>query len=715
MPCLAVPLLVAASAALPPVRQLWRVDPAPAVQPTEQRITAELVAEGEHVAIYREQGYHFSVLGPADEAEQIRNAVKVFDSEIWNETSLVGPCPDIDGNGKVLLVLTALEHSPALFWRFDEMSETDARRFGFHSNQGEVLYAAFAEQGNRSGRNLAATAAAFSQLLHYARDPSETSWSELVGNFTPFMVGLAPARSLWGELGLPGPGFAPFDPWNEAGWPVLFLEYLREHLGPDTVRALVAQPETGFAGLHALLEARGVKASEFDTYADFAMACWLDDPLVGDGRFAFSGVTPPRPRVVAHLVASRPTAGQTQTGVGGATYILVEANGGRSLPLTLRGETSTGWVGRAVKLRHHGPDEEIPFSFDASGVARLELAGLEARDAVVVAVVAKPADAACLDHRNVLLQWGLGWIPQPAVDRGREVIAKTLAKALPDGGAAARERIAATLDRLAGTQPADPDAPPIRTRYAWSPDAHEVVELILGEAERHGLRARTSTFVHTAPADLSQEWHNVVIELPGTDPRRWPIVLAAHWDGARARIDDSYLRAVNLEDNASGVAVALATAGALRQVQHRAPIVVALLAGGYQGAAGARALLDQMHGQIAAWVELDGVGVPDRGDKPLTVLIEGGGKFDRLAGSIASSLRRNGTQPKVVKQVTSTHCGQPIAEAANIPAVVLQTHPPQSEDLDAPPEVEQGRLSGDLMVLLTKGLAAALAQLAGIP
>ena len=244
----------------------------------------------------------------------------------------------------------------------------------------------------------------------------------------------------------------------------------------------------------------------------------------------------------------------------------------------------------------------------------------------MVGVSAIPGDFAMFDKRTLLLRWGVGWVPHVPVDQSREKLDALVKKALPDGGQAARTRLMETIDRLGGFAAPGTDGPSISTRYAWAPESAAVVDVLEQEAGRRGLSVRRETFLRRAPNEIQQEWSNILVDLPGGDARRWPVVLAAHWDGARGDLSDSYLRALNLNDNASGIAVALEAAGAMSRQPHRAPIIVAFLAGGYQEAAGAHALLESLGGKVTAWVELDGVGVPERWPWSLNVHLEGRGK-----------------------------------------------------------------------------------------
>lgn len=712
MTSLALPLLAAVAMANADTRAFWKVDPGPTGHQAQTSVTADRLGEGRNIVVYRERGYAFSLAGESDERAQVDAAIAAFDAIIYpGQVALFGPCPDLDGNGKVILLLTSLANVEGVFFRFDEMSEADSLAHGFHSNQGEVLYAAFRQQGNRAAGNLAVLARVFHELLHFARDPGETSWAELIGRHSAFAGGLSPARLLWGDDDPDLPAPPPGEPWNPRGWPLLFVHYLHERLGDRGLAAMVASPRGGPAAVGDALPGADGRLRAFEAFADFTVACWLDDPRLGDGRFAFGTVTPPRPEPVARLSASRPTSGQTLVGAGGVAYLLIRADRERPLTLTLRGDPRARWIGRAIGLPRGGPDRQLSLAFDAGGIARIDLAALHAGDTLLVAAVPVPSDDHGLDHRRVALQWGLGWVPQVAADRGREAYEELLRKGLPDGGTAARTRLSSSLARLAG-EAVRAGAEPLATRYAWSPKAADVLRVLDDEAVHRGLAPRRASFLRIAPNDVRQEWHNVLIDLPGRDPRRWPVVLAAHWDGARTRLDDSYLRALNVNDNASGVAVALETASALARMSHRAPVIVALLAGGHHGAVGAEALLSELQGKASAWIELDRVGIPASWPGHLGVTLAAGPESAQLAAAVAATLREAGLTTKVIEPAAVEHTGLTLASGRGIPALVIRLGDGET-DLDLPPAAEQTQISPEMMVLLARSSAAAVAKVAG--
>ena len=718
MTVLSLVLAAVAATSAAPVRSFWKLEEAPRPQPVQTRIVAELVREGNRMMVYRERGYRFSTLGELDEDAQIDAAIAAFDGVIFPRlVDLFGPCPDLDGNGKVILLLTRTTRDENPFVWFDQMPDSRAITYGVHSNEGEIVYLSFGRQGTRATDNLAALAAAFHLLLHSSHDSREVAWAGLLANYSAVVCDLAGQRALWGDGGHLVPSPTPADPWSTDGWPLLLLEYLREHQGDQVLRDLVRSPETGLLGLEAALAAQHPPRSFAGSAADFAMACWLDDAAIAGGRFAFPSLAPPRPPLAARAPASRPTSSQLACGAGGIVHLLIEGDGEHPLPLALRGDPSTRWLGRAVHLRQRGPDVELALEFDHSGLARLELPLLPTGDGVVIAVMPYPAATPDLDRRRFTLLWGLGWVPRTWNEQELTPLAALAERSTVPGLAAGAARAAASLDRLGGLTAPAGGAGPLATRYAWSPEAGAVVRLIEEEARARNIASPPFVFLRSAPPALRQDWTNILVELPGADERRWPIVIAAHWDAARGSLAESYQRALGLDENAAGVVAALDAAQWTAGRQRRAPIVVALLAGGCHGAVGAAALLEHLQGRVSAWIELDGVGRPARPPKQLEVRVEGGGEHNPVAVAVAGALRQVGLVPVVLPETASPHTGFSLAQARGIPVVVVRTRDAEAApmDRDTPVTVERQQVSPELAALLGHAIGRAATSLAGAP
>ena len=705
MAILALPLVIAAAVALPPTRTFWRPEPSAGLQPGQVQVEAALVLEGQRIAVYQQAGHT-----PAVDAPALTRMAREFDELVIPRLdALLGPAPDVDGNGRIIVLVSSSTTHDATVLPSDLLSEAEANRYGLHSNQGEVIYHPFAYVGNREALNSVTLSAAYERLVIQAQHPCPPGWSRWLASFAPFLLGQTSPRWLWGDADPQGRSFAPHDPWSDRGWSVLLIEYLRQRLGDGALRELAHR-----CSLPAATFQDGDRScSGADLLADFGMACWLDDPALAGGRFAFAAVDPPRPLAAARTMASRPTSGLLQVGAGGMAFLVLEGSGERSFPLALQGDPEAAWSARAVLTREQGPDEELAFGFSEQALAHLDLPPLAAGEAVVVAIVAQPGDAPGGDRRILTLQWGVGWVPHMTADGGQAYLAEAVRKALPDGGKAVRERLVSTLSRLTGAASGTP--PVVTTRYAYSPAAHQVVEVLSQEAERRGLKAQILPFVHRSPAGVDQEWENVLIELPGGDPRRWPVVLAAHWDAVRGDAEESTARALSASDNAASVATILEVATAISRRPRPNPVLIAFLAGGHHDAAGAAAFIAHRQGRIAGWIELDALGIPERSTRSVFIRLEAPKGLGRLPGGFIHACKEVGLVARVHSELESIHTGALLASKRGIPALVVRGRNPEEAVSDAalPIEVERRRISLDLLTLVAKAVSDATTTAAG--
>lgn len=705
MAILALPLAIAAAVALPPTRTFWRPEASGDLQTRQVQVEATLVLEGQRVAVYQQAGHTPAV----DAAALGRMARQLDELVIPRLDSVIGPASDVDGNGRVLVLVCPSPAHDARILPSDLLSEQEANRYGLHSNQGEVIYHPFSFRGNREALNGVTLSAAYQRLVTEAHHPGPPGWSRWLSSYAPFLLGQVSPRWLWGDADPQGRSYAPHDPWSERGWSVLLIEYLHQRLGDHALREMAQR-----SSLTTTTFQEGDRScTGADMLADFAMACWLDDPALAGGRFSFAAVDPPRPLAAARAMASRPSSGLLPVGAGGMTYLVVEGSGERSFPLTLKGDPEATWSARAVLVREQGPDEELAFGFSEQGLARLDLPRLGPTEAVVVAIAAQPADVPGGDRRVLTLQWGVGWVPHPTTDEGHTFLAEAVQKALPDGGKAARERLASTLSRLTGE--ATGMTPVVTTRFAYAPAAHQVVEVLLQEAERRGLKAQSVPFVHRSPSGVDQEWENVLIELPGADPRRWPVVLAAHWDAARGDAEESTVRALSASDNAASVATVLEVAAALSRRPRQNPVLVAFLAGGHDEAAGAAALVAQRQGRIAGWIELEALGIPERSTRAVFIRLEAPKGLGRLPAGFIRACKEVGVVARVQSELESPHTGTLLASRRGIPTLVVRGRTSEEAALDAalPVGVERRRVSLDLLTLVAKALSDAATTAAG--
>ncbi|KAA3642762.1 MAG: hypothetical protein DWQ07_19740 [Chloroflexi bacterium] len=148
----------------------------------------------------------------------------------------------------------------------------------------------------------------FQHMIHWNLDRNETSWlnegfselAQLLNGYAPFSdysYVSNPDHQLndWPNDGDTGPYY---------GGGFLFTAYFLERFGNEATQALVAHPDNGLTSVDAVLqdigatdEITGEQISASDLVLDWGLTNYLQDPEVGDGRYAYDTVYPDAPQV----------------------------------------------------------------------------------------------------------------------------------------------------------------------------------------------------------------------------------------------------------------------------------------------------------------------------------------------------------------------------------------------------------------------------------
>lgn len=691
---------------------LWGSEPASfwvlrftsAPHPWQEKVEARKISSGKNAELFATESFLAKAKSGLPEAEAL---LKSADTA-WD--ALAALVPEVTLEKPIVVLLGEFGWAePAFYSPFDKLTEQEAVTFGFHSNERPVVYVNLLYSGEQSWRNHACLAEQiFLQALVPKNDPFPATSSLAAAKWFAFHLGLAPPRVLWGDEDHGQTGPPSWSPQNEAGWSPLFMAFLADFLGPKTVVEMVRKQNTPTGPYVSLLAdlAPGMTSQElFRIYMDrlwwpLASPTW-QLPLAGS----------PRPAVLAQARASRPYSGQVRIGRGGTGLIVLQGDGGKSLPLSFQGESSAVWVGFVCKATRHTLAPVFPVSFDNTGFAQLEIPPLAAGERLLVFLGVLPESKGNPDDHLYRLQWGLAWSPKAPSNRRLEQFRQLAEKRLGQMAPSRRSRIMASLRKLSGLAAPGESTAPVTTRYAWHPVAAQVVEILLEEARARGLAARSQAFLRTTPWGVTAEWRNVLIELPGSGSPRLPLVLAAHWDACTANPWQSFRAARSLTDNALGVAIALEVASTLRVTPHVLPVTVALLAGGCHDAAGAQALLASLGGKVAAWVELEQLGPGVVGD-PTQLEAFFGETMTAAAPRLPGLFRRWGFSLRVRQDSPPNHVGSSLAARQGALAIALT----QSRALGqtrTSPQWEFAEVSPDGALLLAGALADLIQELGG--
>ncbi|GAB4578751.1 MAG: immune inhibitor A [Anaerolineales bacterium] len=140
----------------------------------------------------------------------------------------------------------------------------------------------------------------FQHMIHWHGDRNEETWmNEGFSEVAAFLAGYEQGGFDWVYTNDPDlqlntwPGDGDTTPHYGAAF--LFLTYFLDRYGEEATKALVANPQNGFASIDlALTELgatdphRGGIPTANDVFQDWTIASYLQDPDVGDGRFDYS-------------------------------------------------------------------------------------------------------------------------------------------------------------------------------------------------------------------------------------------------------------------------------------------------------------------------------------------------------------------------------------------------------------------------------------------
>lgn len=685
----------------------WVLRLAPGRHPAQERVWARPLAQQGELAVYLAAGT------PEPPADHLPEGGWVTVLKLLERALASLPTGTTHEQKRLALLVVEGGWSEAAFSSpFDLLTDSEALDYGFHSNQRPVVYASFPFAGAQAWENLAA---AVEQLFCLYTVPKTALFpaasTRAAARWFAASLGLAPLRRLWGDHGHQELGPSSLAPASPQGWAPLFIAFLEEVFGPGTAAELARRQDAPTGPFASLLAAKGGTQTLETMYAAYMARLW--EPRVGVNAAPTVLDASPRPHELGRLRASRPTSGHGLVGVGGMGLLVLEGDGGRSLPLSIQADPSARWVAVARKSSAFGlaPAQRLPF--DGLGFAQLEVPPLASGERLLVWLAALPDDRGEEDPRMLPVYWGLAWSPRLPVDRRLSRLKELASKKLGEEMPTRRHRVWDLLRVLAGEAPVPGSAQALASRYAWHPQAGQVAELLLAEAQRRGLVARRQPFLRTTPWGATAEWQNVLIELPNRGSRRLPLVLAAHWDACTPDIWDSYRRALGVKDNALGVAAALETASLLRTRPHQLPVIVALLAGGCHDAAGAHALLAALGGQVALWVELDGL-QPQRPEDPAKLAAWWGETASTAIPRSLNVFRRWGFSLELRDGPAPEHTGADLAQRQK--AMVLTLRHARFENPSGPAvpaRAELATTSPEQVLLLAEALAELVQELGG--
>lgn len=319
-------------------------------------VTAVLSYATTHAYWWIEEGFDVS-----DEA--LRESTELFESRTYpTNRDFFGSewTPGIDGEEQVHIFLGNVPGVGGYFSSADEFP----RAVNQFSNEKEMFYINLANARPGDPWFDGILAHEFQHMIHWNQDRNEEIWiNEGLSELAVRLNDLGEDRSIQAFLEDPDlqltHWFEQISPHYGASF--LFMEYLLDRLGDETMRKIVAHPANGEAGIDAVVAEQGLTFEQL--FADWVVANYVDDPE--GGRYAHPAHQLEQP-AIASLHDSFPVLSrEAAVHQFGADYIKFEDNGrAGTLTIEFAGEETisvvpaTAHSGEFVVWSNSGDDSD---------------------------------------------------------------------------------------------------------------------------------------------------------------------------------------------------------------------------------------------------------------------------------------------------------------------------------------------------------------------
>ncbi len=304
---------------------------------------------------------------------------------VWDlNTSHFGDPPNpLDGLDRVFLLYYRFNiSSDGFFWAFDQYPDGSQ---DWASNEADVVYMAV-DNGQPAGDYMVAVAAhEFEHMIHYARDANENTWvDEGLGELAMWLYGnpdnissfnTNPDNSLidWGSS------------WADYIQTYLWSLYAYEQLGGQPfIWDLIHSPLNGMSGYDAVMSAHSIPMDSKEFFGDWALANFLDDTGIPDGRYGYAGDTLPAFNAF-RTHSTYPTSNSGSVQGWAAEYIRCQDVGG-ALHLDFDGIDSREFIVSMIGLDASLPTVIAQVPLDEFNDGAFDFAAAQGYDEIIVAV-----------------------------------------------------------------------------------------------------------------------------------------------------------------------------------------------------------------------------------------------------------------------------------------------------------------------------------------
>lgn len=255
-----------------------------------------------------------------------------------------------------------------------------------YSNEKEMFYINLRLLNNSADYGYYETVLAheFQHMIHWANDRNEETWiNEGMSEYAQEVAGYGTDTVFAGAfINLPD---TQLNTWKvdsasnaeHYGGAYLFVHYLTQQFGPETTKALVAQPANGVQGVTTALAAQGYTEDFNRVFADWVIANYMDNPeaLQGNGVYGYRDLDLPTPPLAHTFSVDTADAHRATVNNYATDYLRVEGRG--NVTLRFKGQTSTQlantqpYSGRRAWWSNRGDDSNsrLTRSFDLQEIA----------------------------------------------------------------------------------------------------------------------------------------------------------------------------------------------------------------------------------------------------------------------------------------------------------------------------------------------------------
>ncbi|MCK4848388.1 MAG: hypothetical protein KAT16_05150 [Candidatus Heimdallarchaeota archaeon] len=318
-----------------------------------------------------------------------------FESDVYPTlTNYFGLPPDIDGNGKIILLVFDIDPVPpgvvvGFFYVINQYLNSQLKPSQRFSNEAEILHIDIV-----ATNNVETIAHEFQHLIHFGHDEDEETWlDEGASMFSEYLIGNYPLTEIYGTSFQSNPDVS-LTYWDSSGSSLVFANYgasyafmlyLAEHYGGDPlVQDLVERSANGIQSVEEALFQQGYDVQFTEIFRNWTIANYLDDPSFADGYYGYTMDDIPTP-AIEYSYDSSSSIGHTDNSVPywGTDYLKLNHASNLSFSFEFNSAADAGFLVTVI-LKNTTNIRVIPVELLANGSGSFFLDNVQADEIYVV-------------------------------------------------------------------------------------------------------------------------------------------------------------------------------------------------------------------------------------------------------------------------------------------------------------------------------------------